>query len=51
MDLNKDGFVSPSDAGYFADYGIREYTENGIKCKECYALKDGLTLKKECKAK
>jgi hypothetical protein len=51
MDLNKNGFVSPSEAGYFADYGIKEYTENKIKCKEYYALKDGLSLKKECGGK
>lgn len=46
IDLDKSGFISPSEADYFADYGIRESTENGIKCKEYYALKDGLPLKK-----
>jgi hypothetical protein len=51
MDLNKDGFVSPMEADYFADYGIREYTENGIVCKEYFALKDGLPLKKVCTSK
>lgn len=51
MYINKNGFVSPGEAGYFADYGVREYSENGTMCKEYFALKDGLTLKKECKTK
>jgi hypothetical protein len=49
VDIDKNGFVSPSEAGYFADYGKRQYEENGKSCTEYYALKDGLPLKKECK--
>jgi hypothetical protein len=47
-DRDKSGFVSPTEAAYFADYERRAYTENGKNCIEYYALKDGLTLKKEC---
>jgi hypothetical protein len=48
-DRDKSGFVSPSEAAYFAECGRRAYTEDGKNCIEYYALKDGLTLKKECK--
>lgn len=48
-DMDKNGFVSPTEAGYCADYGVRQYKENGMNCIECFALKDGLTLKKVCK--
>jgi hypothetical protein len=46
-DIDKRGFVSPTEADYFADYGKKQHTENGKECTEYYALKDGLTLKKE----
>ena len=49
VDMDKNGFVSPSEAGYYADYGERQYMENGKSCTEYYALKDGLPLKKVCK--
>jgi hypothetical protein len=48
-DIDKNGFVSPGEADYFADYGMRQYTENGKNCIEYFALKDGLPLKKVCK--
>lgn len=48
-DLDKNGFISPSEADYFANYGKRIYNESGNECVEFYALKDGLTLKKQCK--
>jgi len=48
-DMDKNGFVSPTEAGYYADYGKRPYIENGKDCIEYFALKDGLTLKKVCK--
>jgi hypothetical protein len=47
-DINKNGFVSPTEADYYASYGERQVTENGKSCTEYYALKDGLPLKKEC---
>ena len=47
-DMDKNGLVSPSEAGYFADFGERQYTEGGNHCTEYYALKDGQALKKEC---
>ena len=49
VDINKDGFISPTEAGYFADYGKREYMDIGKSCAEYYALKDGLPLKNICK--
>lgn len=48
-DINKDGFVSPTEAEYVANYGRRQQIENGKSCTEYYALKDGLPLKKDCK--
>ena len=48
-DMNKDGFVSPTEADYFADYGKRQYMKDGKECIEYYALKDGLNLKNECR--
>ncbi len=48
-DINKSGFVTPSEADYFGSYGTRQYIENGKYCTEYFALKDGLPLKKSCK--
>lgn len=48
-DLNKDGFISPDEAGYVADYGVKHYTEKDRKCTEYYALKDGLAIETTCK--
>ena len=48
-DIDKNGFVSPTEAGYVEDYSERQYEENGKNCIEYYAFKDGLTLKKDCK--
>ena len=47
-DLNKDGFVSPTEADYFGNYGKRPFAESGKSCTEYFALKDGRTLKKDC---
>jgi len=49
VDINKNGFVSQLEAGYYADYGKKQYAENGKSCTEYYALKDGLPLQKKCK--
>lgn len=48
-DINKDGFVSPGEAGYVAYYGNRQKVENGKNCIEYFALKDGLPIKQVCK--
>jgi hypothetical protein len=48
-DMDKNGFVSPTEAGYYADYGKKSYAENSKNCIEYFSLKDGLTLKKVCK--
>jgi len=47
-DLSKRGFLSPDKAAYYADYGKREYKENGKNCIEYFALKDGLPFKITC---
>ncbi|GAB1622103.1 hypothetical protein AAOGI_21530 [Agarivorans albus] len=48
MDINKDGFVSPIEAGYFSDSGTREVEINGKKCIEFFAYKDARSLKVTC---
>lgn len=48
-DLNKNGFISPDEADYVADYGMKQYSGKGQKCTEYYALKDGLAIEKTCK--
>lgn len=48
-DIDKNGFVTSTEADYYANYGTRQYTENDKNCIEYYSLKDGLTLKKTCK--
>ena len=47
-DLDHDGRVSWSEAGYVCDYGRRHITSNGKQCTEYFAYKDGLTLKVVC---
>ena len=48
-DINKNGFLSPTEADYYGSYGKRLYEDGGKNCFEYYAMKDGLTLKKTCK--
>ena len=48
MDLNKNGWVSFTEAEYTASYGSREQVVNGKSCTEFYSLKDGLPLKVLC---
>jgi len=48
MDLNNDGFVSPSEADYVSSSGEREIFIKGKKCMEYFAYKDGLPIKVEC---
>jgi hypothetical protein len=48
QELNQNGFLSPARADYYASYGTREYTEDRMNCKEYFAQKDGLPLKKVC---
>lgn len=49
MDINKNGYLSPTDAGYYADYVTKKYEKEGKKCIEYYAYKDGSELKSICK--
>jgi len=51
MDLNKNGWVSFTEAEYTASYGVREVEVDGKKCTEYFAYKDGLPLKVECNEK
>jgi len=48
-DINTNGFVSPTEASYFVNYGERPYTENGTDCIEYCALKHWIALKKTCR--
>ena len=48
MDINQDGFISPTEAGYFSDSGTREIEINGKKCVELFAFKDAHSLKVTC---
>lgn len=48
MDINNDGFITPTEAGYFDDSGKREIEINGKKCIDYFAYKDGLSLKVTC---
>jgi hypothetical protein len=48
MDFNNDGFLSPTEAIYHADYGKRQITVDGKNCIEYYAQKDGIELKVIC---
>ena len=47
-DLDHNGRVSWSEAGYVCDFGQRQTTSNGKQCTEYFALKDGLILKTVC---
>lgn len=49
MDINKNGFLSPTEAEYYADYGTKEYVKDRKQCVEYYAYKDGVELKTVCK--
>ncbi|MDM8518006.1 hypothetical protein QUF76_17550 [Desulfobacterales bacterium HSG16] len=48
MDIDNDGFVSPTEAGYFDDSGTRDIEVDGKKCVDYFAFKDGLSLKVTC---
>ena len=48
IDLNNSGFISPSEAQYHFDHGIKKYNKDGEMCTEYYALKDGIELKTNC---
>lgn len=48
MDINRNGFVSYSEAYQFLDSGKREVTSNGTECIEYYAYKDGLPFHMVC---
>lgn len=50
-ELNQNGFLSPARADYYASYGIIEYPEDGMNCKEYFAQKDGRPLKNVCAPK
>ena len=47
-DLDKDGTVSLTEAGYIASSGTREVVRDGRRCTEFFAYKDGLPLKVVC---
>jgi len=47
-DIDKNGFVSPGEADYYADYGMRQCADNCNTCIEYFALKDGQSLRKVC---
>ena len=49
MDLNKNGWISFSEADYTGSYGTRQIVSNGKSCKEYFAYKDGVPFKTECK--
>ena len=51
QELNQNGPLSPTRADYYTSYGIREYNADGMNCKEYFAEKDGLLLKKVCATK
>ena len=48
MDLDKNGFVSPSEADYISSSGQRVVIINGSACIEYFAYKDGLSVKIVC---
>lgn len=48
MDLNHDGTVSFSEADYASSYGERVVLNEGRKCIEYFAYKDGVPLKLKC---
>ncbi len=48
MDLNKNGWVSFSEADYTGNYGIKQIVVNGKTCTEYFAYKDGLPIKVMC---
>ena len=47
-DLDHNGRVSWSEAGYVCDFGRRPIVSNGKQCTEYFAYKDGLPLKVVC---
>ncbi len=48
VDRNRDGVVSFIEASYVSSSGTREVQQDGRRCVEYYALKDGLPLKVVC---
>ena len=48
LDFDQNGFVTFGELAYSSSYRTREVTENGVRCIEYYALKDGLRLKLAC---
>jgi hypothetical protein len=48
VDRNRDGAVSFIEASYVSSSGTREVQQDGRRCVEYYALKDGLPLKIVC---
>lgn len=49
MDWNGDGRTSAGEFLAAADVGKRELCKDGKNCVEFYALKDGRTLRTDCK--
>lgn len=49
MDLNRDSFVSYSEATFLIDVGAREIKVDGETCTDYFAYKDGASLKVVCR--
>ena len=49
MDWNQDGNTTIGEFFAASDIGKREVTQDGRKCMEYYAYKDGLSVKVVCK--
>lgn len=47
-DLDRDGHVSWTEAGYIADRGTRLVVLDGRQCTEYFAFKDGMPIKVVC---
>jgi len=50
-DLDGNGFVSMSEAGYFSESGSQNIEIDGMACIEYFAYKDGSRLKVVCDEK
>ncbi len=48
FDINKNGLIGVFELDYALSYSERTIETNGVKCKEYFALKDGLSIKLVC---
>jgi hypothetical protein len=49
MDWNSDGTTTIVEFFASADIGVREVVRDGERCREFYALKDGMPVRTDCK--